>query len=233
MFKALIFDLDNTLLDRPAAQWKWSEQFVDRWNSDERAADRQAAVEELFELDELGYVSREEFADRVLKRFPGWRPSEPHDDQKGTPAVRRAALLVEYRRELISFYPRHEDICSLIGRLQRTSTKLGVISNGRVSSQQPKMQQAGLDAAFESVVISEEVGFEKPHAAPFLASLRALDVAPGNAVYIGDNPRHDIGGAAEVGMKTCWVTLGRDFPDDLTAWPDLQIETVRDIESVL
>ena len=61
-------------------------------------------------------------------------------------------------------------------RLRQKSFQLGVISNGRVSSQWPKMQRAGLDAAFESIVISEEVGFEKPHPEPFLVSLRALNV---------------------------------------------------------
>lgn len=232
MFQALIFDLDNTLLDRPAAQWIWSERFVDRWLPETLPSAKTEAVEDLFELDKLGYISREGFAEGVLARYPDWTVDETFACDADLPS-RIAALLVEYRRELISFYPHHEDICDLVERLRQRSFRLGVVSNGRAASQWPKMQRAGLDAAFESIVISEEVGFEKPHPEPFLNSLRALEIAPEEALYIGDNPYHDIGGAAAVGMKTCWVALGRDFPDDAPARPDLQVDSVMDLESVL
>ena len=209
---------------------RWSENFVDRWLSGADPETKAAAAHDLFDLDDLGYISREEFAERVLERFPDWQPEFGLETDVES---RVAALLVEYRRELISLYPRHEDICDLVERLKRKSFQLGVISNGRVSSQWPKMQRAGLDAEFESIVISEEVGFEKPHPEPFLASLRALEVAPEDALYIGDNPYHDVGGAAAVGMKSCWVALGREFPEDAPVRPDLQIDSVRDLESVL
>lgn len=232
MFQALIFDLDNTLLDRPAAQWRWSERFVDRWLPDSTKETKAKAAQDLFALDDLGYISREEFVVGVLDRVPDWQP-EDNPASSADPASRIAALLIEYRRELISLYPRHEDICDFVERLRQKSFQLGVISNGRVSSQWPKMQRAGLDSAFESIVISEEVGFEKPHPEPFLASLRVLDVAPENALYVGDNPYHDVGGAAAVGMKNCWVALGREFPEDAPVRPDLQIDSVRDLESAL
>jgi HAD superfamily hydrolase (TIGR01549 family) len=187
------------------------------------------------ELDAYGYISRENFAEGVLQRFPQWQSPQwvAEDGLPGSvnQAERMAALLVEYRRKLISFYPRNEAVCDLVERL-RQRFRLGIVSNGRVSSQWPKMERAGLDSSFEAIAISEEVGFEKPHAEPFLSVLRSLEVAPENSIYIGDNPDHDIAGAAAVGMKTCWVALGRSFSDDHVR-PDFIIESVLDLEDVL
>jgi putative hydrolase of the HAD superfamily len=229
MFEALIFDLDNTLLDRLSAQRRWSEKFATRWLESATKEAIDGAVEDLMTLDAYGYISREEFGEGVLQRFPQWIPGE--GDRSVDHSARRAAFLVEYRQKLISFYPRHEAVCDLVERLGQ-SYRLGVVSNGRVSSQWPKMERAGLDAGFVAVVISEEVGFEKPHPEPFLSALRALDVAAEKSLYIGDNPGHDIAGAAAVGMKTCWVALGRRFSDDRVK-PDLIIDSVLELETVL
>lgn len=220
MYRALVFDLDNTLLDRPAAQRKWSEEFVAALEDSERPADVTEAVEELMAFDRLGYATREEFARAVSGRYP-----------RSCHGLTVDEFLTEYRRRLIGHYPRDERVCSLVERLGK-SYQLGIVSNGRESSQLPKMRQAGLEDQFEAVAISGAIGFEKPHPKPFLFALESLGVSAADALYIGDNPHHDIGGAAAVGMHTCWVALGRSLPHDV-APPDLVIDSILDLEDAL
>lgn len=191
-----------------------------------------SAIDELMEVDRLGYEDREMFAKHVLQRFPQ--------------RISVSRFLSVYRSQLIAGYPRKEAVCSMIERL-KPHYRLGVVSNGRVSSQLPKMCKAGFcpgsstiettaeaesASAFETIVISEEVGFEKPARAPFDAVLQRIGLPAESSLYIGDNPWHDIAGATAVGMQTCWVALSRSFPDDIPP-PDLVIDSILDLEGIL
>ncbi len=222
---AIIFDLDNTLLDRPTAQLAWSQQYASNFHNNSDSSEISQTVERLLSIDALGYTDRREFAERVLSEFPpGSRQLQSVDD-----------FLAEYRRQLISLYPRNNDVCEMVRRL-RLTFRLAVVSNGRLSSQLPKMKQAGLsDVAgdmFEAIVISEAVRFSKPHPDPFHSALEQLGVEANRALYIGDNPYHDVAGAANLGMRTCWVSMGRDFPGDLPH-PDIVVESVLEVDGAL
>jgi len=138
MFQALIFDLDNTLLDRPAAQRHWSERLVDRWLPEATTEAKADAVENLFALDDLGYIPREEFGEGVLERFPDWQPEGGLDSDADS---RVAALLVEFRRELISLYPPAR------GHLRPYGATATEILSARRDFERPRLQSVAEDAA--------------------------------------------------------------------------------------
>lgn len=51
-----------------------------------------------------------------------------------------------------------------------------------------------------SVVVSAEEGWRKPHRSLFEKAARELEVAPGECVFVGDSPLHDVAGAKAAGM---------------------------------
>ncbi|KAJ8760847.1 hypothetical protein K2173_021885 [Erythroxylum novogranatense] len=59
---------------------------------------------------------------------------------------------------------------------------------------------------FDALIISSEVGYEKPDPKIFYAALDQLSVEAGNAVHVGDDQRADKEGANAVGID-CWTTL--------------------------
>ena len=67
----------------------------------------------------------------------------------------------------------------------------------------------GLDGCFDALVCSGDVGFFKPHPAPFERALELLGVDAGHVVMVGDGERADIGGAKALGMRTVWKLNGR------------------------
>lgn len=93
---------------------------------------------------------------------------------------------------------------ALLEALRGRGLKLGIISNvvspGYLVRQ--AMEQQGIAARVDAVVLSCEVGKRKPHAAIFEHALEKLGVAPGEALHVGDKLHHDVGGAAAAGMKT-------------------------------
>jgi FMN phosphatase YigB (HAD superfamily) len=87
------------------------------------------------------------------------------------------------------------------------SHRIGLISDlwAPAAHYRRYLASIGLGAVFASMVFSCEHGAVKPSPRLFLTALRDLDVAPGRAVFVGDNPSRDIAGAAACGLATIWV----------------------------
>lgn len=78
--------------------------------------------------------------------------------------------------------------------------ELGIISNfdGRLRI---VLEQLDLARFFRHLVISSEVGANKPHPWIFSEALRLAVVAPHEALHVGDDPRADWEGAAQAGLR--------------------------------
>jgi HAD superfamily hydrolase (TIGR01509 family) len=99
------------------------------------------------------------------------------------------------------------DVGPALHRLRAAGLRLAVISNWVWEA--PRLIRAlGLADWFETVVISDRVGYNKPHPAIFRAALEASGVAPGRAVHVGDSYLKDVVGATAVGMRA--ILLVRD-----------------------
>ena len=67
----------------------------------------------------------------------------------------------------------------------------------------------GIASAFDYIAISQVEGYKKPDAEIFHRTLERLDVAPGEAVHVGDDPRSDITGGKDAGLRTIWTRSRR------------------------
>jgi len=87
-----------------------------------------------------------------------------------------------------------------LDRLRAAGLRLGVVSNsdGRVEE---ALRAAGIDDRFDVILDSALVGVEKPDPAIFRAALTALDVGPGEALYVGDLYDVDVVGARAAGIE--------------------------------
>jgi putative hydrolase of the HAD superfamily len=92
-----------------------------------------------------------------------------------------------------------DDAHEALGRLRRAGLRLGIVSNsdGRVDE---ALVAAGLRPYFEVVVDSTLAGVEKPDPAIFRAALDVLEVAPEQALYVGDLYEVDVIGANAAGI---------------------------------
>jgi len=87
--------------------------------------------------------------------------------------------------------------------------------------------------AFDVVVSSEDVGAYKPHVAMFREVCARLDVAPAQAVYVGDSPWADIAGARNAGLRAVWLNRhARPWPGDIEP-PETVITSLAELASVL
>jgi putative hydrolase of the HAD superfamily len=114
----------------------------------------------------------------------------------------------------------------------RPSWKVGILTNGPRAVQVKKIRALGLETRVDAVVYATEhgSGAGKPDAEPFLAVARELDVLPRRTVFVGDDERCDIGGAAAVGMKTVRVRAWVDGP--ATSAADAVVSSLTDIPAL-
>jgi len=84
--------------------------------------------------------------------------------------------------------------------------KLGLVSNFTYAPViYAGLKKLGINQFFNTVLVSEDVGWRKPHIKIFEEALRRLGVVAEETVYVGDSPLEDINGARTAGMKTVYV----------------------------
>jgi putative hydrolase of the HAD superfamily len=85
--------------------------------------------------------------------------------------------------------------------LNEKGYRMGVISNWDKSARKI-LKKHRLDRFFEHIIISSEVGSEKPDVRIFQKAMQAASVDPGECIYVGDNYYDDAVGSRKVGMET-------------------------------
>jgi HAD superfamily hydrolase (TIGR01549 family) len=173
--QALCFDLDNTLIDRDAAVAQWLAEHVPA-----------AEVDRLFQLDRGSYGPRPAFFAAVA--------------QASGSSV--AEVRQRFLREVAARVCLRPDADALLTRLSLPAI---VVTNGSAAIQRAKLAAAGLVHRVAGIVVSGEVGCEKPEPAIFLRALELAGCPASGAVMVGDHPVNDIAGAQAVGMAAVFV----------------------------
>lgn len=118
----------------------------------------------------------------------------------------------------------YPDVVPALDRLAARGLTLAVISNW--DERLPRLLGAlELAPRFAAVVVSAEVGVEKPHGAIFRAALDALELPAAAVVHIGDSRRDDVEGARAAGMFA--LHLDRAGDGDLESLDELPEALVR------
>lgn len=110
----------------------------------------------------------------------------------------------------------YPDVQEVLGRLRQRGYKLGVISNfdRRLYA---VLDELKLTPFFEAILISSEVGADKPDPRIFVRALQTFRVAPSEALHVGDDPKRDWGAEA-LGLRVFRLERpGHTFYDLLAA----------------
>ncbi len=228
--RAILFDLDNTLLLEDEATERSLEQTSalarSRAGADPEAvaaAAREAAAA-VFEAspvfayaDTMGIWWGEALWGRfagdarglaALRAFvPGFR-REVWTRALSAAAVTDDALVDElatayatFRRALTPIDPEALSVLEDLGRDHR----LALVTNGAPDVQREKLERTPLAEHFAAIVISAEIGVGKPDPRIFRAALDSLEVASAEAVMVGDSLERDIVGARRAGLRSVWL----------------------------
>ncbi|MBI4526735.1 MAG: HAD-IA family hydrolase [Deltaproteobacteria bacterium] len=105
---------------------------------------------------------------------------------------------------------------------------LGLVSNGYKDAQRGRLEAAGLTQYFPTIIVSEEVGYEKPDPRIFQIALSEMRVTSCDTIYVGDSIEHDYKGALAAGIDFCHYDPSKLKPE-LDPEPVLRIGTLREL----
>lgn len=115
----------------------------------------------------------------------------------------------------------------LLVEARRRGYKIGILSNGFVDVQFDKIRTARLSDLIDCVVLSDEIGFNKPDRRLFEYALRRAGATAEESVLIGDNPSTDIEGALRAG----WSAILYD-PEERFEYDGFSVIRTLDPESI-
>jgi HAD superfamily hydrolase (TIGR02253 family) len=218
MIKAIIFDLDNTLIDfismKKTASVAAANAMIKAGlkNYPEDLADQLFS----FYLDH-GIESDNAFEEYLLQEY-------------NTVDFRILAAAVNaYLKEKYLHLRPYSGVVATLCELKQQGYKLGVVSDGLRLKAWMRLNEAGLDGYFDAVVTYEDTGKQKPAKEPFLRICHELEVEPEACLMVGDWPERDVLGGKIAGMKTCLATYGQLRPGKA----DYEIESFANLLDVV
>jgi putative hydrolase of the HAD superfamily len=124
---------------------------------------------------------------------------------------------------------------ALLDSLRERGLSTGLVSNAFDPGWllHEDLARMGLAERLDAAVFSSEVGKRKPHPAIFEAMLERLDVAPEDALFVGDRRLEDVQGAKALGMTTVQALWFRADDAELGIDPDFEAFTPMDVLNVV
>jgi len=210
--RAILFDLGNTLVG-----YYTSSEFPVVLRQCLRECTRAlgqtedpARDEELFQRALLLNRKQSDYGVRPL----AGRLQELFSDYESLDQASACALASAFLKPIFATARLDPQAVPLLEALRGRSIKTAIVSNTQWGSQadawRAELERHGLLDKVDATVFCMDVGWRKPHRAPFDRALSLLDVAPADALFVGDDHRWDIAGALNAGL--CPVLLGSDVP---------------------
>jgi len=229
--KAIIFDLDDTILDTTLSADRLWEQAAEVFA--ERAGVSTSA------LDDQMKVSREWFwsdpgrnkAGRMdlYKARAGCIEHALAELGASNPAL-SAALADWFTERRITAMQPFDGAIEAITELKAAGVKLGLASNGKGETQREKVVRFGLEPLFDCIILEGEFGVGKPDRRVFDHALNALGSQPGETWMVGDNLQWEVAAPQAMGIHGIWVDWkGVGLPEGCQVVPDRIVRSITEL----
>jgi putative hydrolase of the HAD superfamily len=200
MIRAIVFDLDNTLVDFMKMKKRSIEEAIPAMIDAGLPLTYKECDDFISEIYKEQGIEYQQVFDMLLQRVL------QHVDYKIL-----SAGIIAYRRAREAALIPYPHVYSTLNKLLKSGIKLGILSDAPTKEAWLRLAQLNFIHTFDAVVTFNDTGERKPHPAPFKAILNKLNVKPEETLMIGDWAERDILGAKNAGMKTAFAKYGDTF----------------------
>lgn len=214
--KAVVFDLDNTLVDFMAMK----RQAVDAAIGAMMDAGLNLTFDQMKTHIDAIYkeqgIEYQQVFDQLLKELLG----------KVDYRILSAGIIA-YRRAREAALKPYPHVTATLMRLNRAQIKLAIVSDAPAREAWLRLCFINYHHFFNVVVTFDDTGERKPSPKPFRTALERLGVEPNEAIMVGDWAERDMVGARNVGMKTAFAAYGDSFGNQNTTAADYILTDIK------
>ncbi|OUC02219.1 2-haloalkanoic acid dehalogenase [Bacillus thuringiensis serovar medellin] len=192
-YKAMLFDLDDTLLDRDKAVDNLFLLVLEKCYEDVSDTVKNNMLQKFKEYDkrEYGISDKTIVIESLFDEFaPKYRLPRNYIQDFWNEHFPKCFSIDQNTIRFLNHIKRH--------------IKVGIITNGSTQRQKAKIINTNLNNYFDTIIISEEVGLSKPDKRIFELALNKLNVQPENTLFVGDDLEKDIAGPQNANIKGVW-----------------------------
>jgi len=217
MIKAILFDIDGTLIDFMTMKHKSCEAAIDAMIAAGLNMKREDALKKLYELYDKYGIEYQQIFQKFLEI-----------DKKIDYKILVHGVIA-YRKIREFYLMPYPGVIPTLIQLKKKYT-LAVITDAPRLQAWLRMVSMKLEDFFDLVITAADVRKQKTSTAPYRAALNALKIKPEEALMIGDRVERDIKTAKSLGIKTCLARYGdiKKTEKGLSG-ADFEIEDIRDL----
>lgn len=196
--RAVLFDLDNTLVDFMRMKQLCSEAAIHAMRDAGLQMQHGKALRLLFKLYEKHGIEDQKIFEKFLRKAIG--------------AVDYRILaqgIAAYRRVKAGYLVPYPHVRETLIKLKEQGLLLGIVSDAPRMQAWLRLAEMNLTEFFDLVIALEDTGQKKPSKLPFRQAIKKLRIKPKEILFVGDNPERDIKGAKSVGMHTALARYGQ------------------------
>jgi HAD superfamily hydrolase (TIGR02253 family) len=197
MIKAIIFDLDNTLVDFMRVKRQSIDEAMTAMIGAGLKVDKDKALKVLYSIYDKHGIEFKTIFQEFLKKTVG------KVDYRIL-----ASGIVAYRRIKLGFLDTYPATHRVLLELKKRGYILSILSDAPKLRAYMRLASLKLTDFFDIVVTFDDTKRHKPHKKPFLKVLNKLNIEASECLMVGDWPERDIKGAKRVGMRTCFAKYG-------------------------
>ncbi len=198
--RAVLFDLDNTLIDFSNMKRECCRAAIAAMIDAGLPLSEEEAMKRLFSLYKVYGIEHKQIFQKFLRKIMG--KIDYRILAKGIAAYRRR------QSGILSLYPH---VRSTLLKLKAMGLKLAIVSDAPRLNAWLRLAEMDLVEYFDVVITAGDVKKKKPHGLPFKSALKKLGLKADEVLFVGDNPQKDIAGAKKLGIKSCLAKYGQVF----------------------
>ena len=221
MIKAIIFDLDNTLLDFMNMKKMAITAAVDGMVEAGLDVVPSEAYNKIVSLYESGGWENQEILNDFLKEISG------QVDYKFL-----AAGIVAYRRARDAALALYPGVQKTLIKLSKMGLKLAIVSDAPRREAWLRICYLNLHNFFDLVLTFDDIGKRKPSPKGFEMALKNFNLSPEEVLMVGDWPERDMEGAKRLGIKTIFAKYGDTF-GTIESGADWEAEDIFEIVNIV
>lgn len=227
MIKAILWDIDNTLLDFEAAEAMAMRNLFARYqfgSCTEAMLARYSAINKRYWARlERRELTREAV---LIGRFREFFQAERLDERQAE------GFNQDYQLELGECCVFMDEADSLLRQLNAEGYRQYAVTNGTARAQKKKLRRSGLERLLDDCFISEYLNYDKPSPKFFELVFERIPERRRECLLVGDSLSSDILGAANAGVLSCWYNP-KHGKNHTGIHPDYELDDLRKLPELL